>query len=280
MVRRIFRWLARAPHGDIFTMCCTQKVVKGEPLAAARDRFVKRLTPYLAKLKREGMTAGMLTTHIVWSRRSEGWHYHVHLVVQADHNVLSTASLINWWADTGGAEAKNVSSMQSRLIVVAGDPIESLEHDDGQPLFWKESNVTVARSIQYPVRDMLQGVTMFRLGGDPGAIESKMEELYAASTQWKMRRTLGQWRKVPPLAAPAPVKDVEGADDGDAGASSAPCKKSLVGTVSKIWKSARAGNFAARMILKELEASIANSTEFSKRFILFCRSGIERQPTG
>jgi hypothetical protein len=269
MVRRIFDWLAAEAHGDIFTFCLTQRVMPGETLAKARARMRPKERRFLDHLKGAGLLAGASVSHIVWSKYANGWHFHIHLLLEVEHGTWDVESLKELYRTTAYEEVQTNEGVCS-LVVGAGaaDPALGQEHPDLD--FWSESSTALAKAVQYPVRDIAQGVTAEKLGGDSDRVAECVAVLLKHAKGWKLRRTFGRWRKAAPKIAPVVEKD-----DGSgktAAAAAAPAAPTVrLGTVNRLAKAARLGDAKAQDVFRRVEASIRNNTEFGKRFVAFCR---------
>lgn len=279
IARRIFEHLARAPHGDIHSVCLTQRVNTGEALTAARARMEQKARRFLRQMKDHGMTACMISTHIVWSKSGNGWHYHLHLVTEFPAGTRDAGYFTGLWASTAAPEWVQTDAEMVRLVVPAGGAMVDLEGDKGDTHFWKESSHDAARAIQYPVRDMVQGVAVFRLGGDRDKVRECVAALLRESSGWKLRRALGRWRKRPPPLPEDAVRPPEPAAGKPV--SAAPGKKGeVVGQLCRLYRLARHGGSFERSIFKRLELSVGNSSDFAKRFVRFCRRAQEGITSG
>jgi hypothetical protein len=281
MIKRTLGWLAGASHGEIFTMVLTQRVHKGESLVDARARMVPKERSYLAWIKAHGLVSGSLTTHIVWSDRVGGWHYHVHLLLEFPPGVWSVNKLRLLWhgvSAEGGRgrrpEWSQYGADSSRLVVAAGGPISELKDDEGEPDWWTESKGPLAAAVQYPVRDMAQGVSAARCGGDRERVRECVAVLLKYARGWKLRRTFGRWRTKPPVIVEL-EPDADAEKKKAAAGGSAPAgedQRWKLGTVHRIAKQARQGMAGARAVFAALELSCKNNSDFGKRFVAFCRS--------
>jgi len=276
--RRVLKWLGTQPHGALFTMCLTQPVVKGETLRAARNRMVLKERRYLKRCKAAGMVAAMVSTHIVWSKGWQGWHYHVHLFMEFDRRArdpglcpVGCQMLRDWWLDTGRHEHVQAEEDSCRLVMESGRPITSVAGDEGDTDFWTEGDTWAMRAVQYPVRDMVQGVSSLRFGGEQKVMEAAVCQLLTDSAGWKLRRTTGLWRKEPPAAVEVVepvVADVVLSAAAPAGSS----PSSVVGTLSGLYRAAIGGFSDAKTVFRELELNVRNKSDFARRYVRFCRS--------
>lgn len=270
--RRIMGWLGHESHGDIYAVCLTQQVRKGETLKDARDRMAVKQRRFMRWLTRQGMTAGMTTVHVVWSKGGEGWHYHVHVLAELPGGSQTVDSLLAGWRTCAGGEYVVTGEEQSRLVVGGGEAIRELREDGGDSDFWHESHGPVARAVQYPMRDMAQGVSAWRLGSDLDRVREAASEIQKSASGWKLFRAWGRWRLACPAAVAAEVKVDDGAKSEEkSDAAAPPGKPEGVGTVHRVWKEARAGNAFARSVFEALEPTVRNASDFAKRFVKYCR---------
>jgi hypothetical protein len=268
--KRIIGWLANRPHGDLWMVCLTQPVVKGEPWKAAKKRMEPKVREYMRWLTRRGMKAGMTAVHFVWSSRSEGWHYHVHVLADVPGGVLNKEELLRQWELSSKGEKCRTGDEQCRLVTSAGPAIVALQEDGGDADFWSESASGIAKSVQYPLRDLVQGISATRLGGDSGRMKLCAEELLRDATGAKCFRAWGDWRKA------CPVEDEEGEDTDGEGEKKpvAPGAPEPLGFVHRVWRDARKGCEASRDAIRKLERSVRNDSEFAKRLVAYCRSAL------
>jgi hypothetical protein len=260
-------WLAEHAHGDLWQVVLTQPVKTGESLAAARKRMAKKQRNYMRWLTRRGLIGAMTVAHCPWSSRSGGWHYHTHVLVELPAGTMTTTELLQQWVKEGGEGEHRVGEKQARMVLSAGGAIGELKDDTGDTDFWRESVSAVARSVQYPLRDLVQGIAAHRMGGDCGLMKECARELVRESGGWKMFRAWGRWTKA---CVPAEVEkpDAE-VDDGDSGA--VPAGPTPLGTVGRLWRAARAGDAAAREVFACLERSLKNDSDFAARLVRYCR---------
>lgn len=265
--RRILGWVAREAHGDLFAICLTQRVVKGEALAAARARIEKKVRAFMRHTSAAGMTAAMTTGHIVWSVNGEGWHVHTHVLAEFPAGEMSRLRLLWEWARVAlDSRVDFFTELQCRRVAVAGPPIAELDADAGDIDFWNEASSQVARAVQYPVRDMAQSVNAVRLGGGGEALAASARELVRETHGWKMFRAWGRWK------GPAPSKPAEKDDepgDGEDAASAGVVRH--LGTVRGLHRAARRGDPGARAVFQALESTVRNVSDFAARFVKFCR---------
>lgn len=264
--RKVIGWLARAEHGDIWSVVLTQRVRAMETLTEARKRMEAKHRKYMRWATRAGMIAGISSVHIVWSKEQDGWHYHVHILAEFPPGTMSKECLIarmfDGWSDVAGDKSEAV-----RLVVAGGGALVELDQDAGEMDLWCQSESAVVRAVQYPVRDMCQGVSGWRLGGDVERITETVEQLYRVAKGWKLTRCWGRWRQEPPARPVDAAGEAEGAEDG---ASDAPGPKAE-GTVFRLYMRARQGDQWCRELFRALERTVYNNGEFGKRFVAFCR---------
>lgn len=277
--QRIIGWLGHETHGDLWSVVLTQQVRKGESLADARARMATKQRRYMRALTTRGLVAAMTTVHVVWSKAGEGWHYHVHVLAELPGGLTTAAELLEWWGTCAGGEYVQTGEEQSRLVLGAGGAVGELRDDSGDSDFWSESKGPVARAVQYPLRDMAQGVSAWRLGGDLDRVREAAAEIQRTATGWKLFRAWGRWRKACPaaLAATAVKEDAgeEGAEDKKAVPSSG---DEGLGTVHALYRRAKAGEEFAKAIFVALEPTVRNASDFAKRFVAYCRVAINGPP--
>lgn len=270
MIKRVFQWLAVKDHGDLFTMVLTQRVVRGESLPKARARLVAKEQEYLSCLRDAGLISGISVAHMNWSVNAQGWHYHVHLLLELPKGVYSPLRLRALWRALTWGQNTQCRKASSSLVAPAGLPDGSLLDSDGDPDFWSESKNGLAAAVQYPVRDIAQGISSKRIGADRDQVRECVVVLLKHAKGWKLRRTIGQWRKKPP---DPPVSEPEGEKPGAAvaapGSSAAATNH---GTVHRCMRVAQAGSMEMRLLFAFLETSCRNDTDFGRRFVTFCRS--------
>jgi hypothetical protein len=280
IVRRLMQWIATTPHEDIFAICLTQRTDPSEGVVAARARMLRKLRRFMKWLKKADCLAYMRAHHIIASKRGEGWHYHVHLLLEFPGGRMTTQVLIDAYDAAAAPEESTRDPNSCRLVVAAGPAIKELAKDEGQLDFWNESPSAVARAVQYPIRDLAQGVSAMRLGDDGDRLRECVTELVRESNGWRLRDVGGRWKRKPPT----PEDPEEGAEERDASAASSAvpgCEGECrgVGTVHRVMKRALAGDPEARGWLYALECSARNQTEFAKRLVAFCRwAGAGPQP--
>lgn len=273
--RRIIGWLAHEPHGDLWAMCLTQPVVEGEDVGHARVRMAPKQRAYMRWLAGRGLVGAMTTVHVTWSSSSNGWHYHTHILVELPAGSMTDEELREKWRAISSPDAVFIGEKQSRLVQAAGPAIAELAGDTGDTDFWHEAPSNVAKAVQYPLRDLAQGVTAWRLGGDLDQLRECARQLVAQTSGWKMFRAWGRWRKACPAAAePAEVVDET---TGEATGGVAPAKSH--GSVGRVWKEARGGAGWARDAFRLLEAGCKNESDFAKRFVKYCRLAWAVTPT-
>lgn len=275
-VKRVLGWLANAPHGDLWAHCITQPVKKGESLKEARARMDAKVKTYLKAIKGYGIHAGIGVCHIVWSQGHEGWHVHWHWIIERKEGEIDAPSLHGFWADACGPEFSAPSDRSASRILPPGPAMPELCEDNGQVDFWTEGKTAASKAIQYPLRDLAQGLSAWRFGGDPVRLAAATRELVEASKGWKVRRTIGRWRKKPP--EPEVIDAPKEEEPAGAEVVAAPAGKEVVhGSPDRIQRRARKGCVHSRQLLAMLEASIRNNSDFGTRVVRFCRIGLEGQ---
>lgn len=282
--RRIMGWLGYEDHGDLLSICITHKVIPGESLKEARGRMAGKQRKYMRWLTRCGLIAAMTVVHVVWSLKRDGWHYHVHILCELPAGVMTPEKLLAGWKDAAAPEWVSTDEKQSRLVLGAGGAMRELRDDAGDPDFWVEASTAVAKAVQYPLRDVVQGVSQWRLGGDSARVQSCAAELVQEASGWKMFRAWGRWRHKCPAAEAAEVvtapepKPVE--EDGAGKKKAAPGGPKVIGTVTRVWREARKGSEAARAVFRQLEGTVRHNTKFARRFVWYCRHACGPAPGG
>lgn len=287
-VRRVLGWLAYEGHGDLWNVCLTQRVIQGEALRASRDRMAVKCRSFMRWLTRRGLVGATTAHHVVWSKDRGGYHYHVHIVVEVPGGAFTreqgekpgewfSPEMRAEWASIGEVEGERLAPLFCVPLVGAGGAIESLREDGGDAEFWRESTNEVARVVQYPMRDMAQGVSAWRLGGSREMVREVVKDLLWNAKGWKLRRCWGRWRKVCPAAELAakqrddrPEAETPEPDEGKKVVAPGAKGRDL-GTVKRVWLSARAGDAEARAAMKSLELSVRNKGDFAKRLVKYCR---------
>jgi hypothetical protein len=269
MVKRIFGWLAAEDHGDIFSICLTQRVKPGERLSDARARMRRKEKNVIRRYNAAGCVAGCSVTHMIWSKGAQGWHYHVHVLLEMPKGQHTDASILQIWRDNGGEHDENAQQGAVRKVSDAGAADPALAGQSPDVDFWTEAKNGLAAAVQYPVRDIAQGISGSRLGHDPERVAECVAVLLRYAKGWKLRRTWGKWRNEPPeIVAPAAAADSQ---DKPAAAAAPAQAKVSVGTVHRLCRQAVRGCQESRIVFKALEQFCRNNTEFGRRFTDFCR---------
>lgn len=273
IAQRCIAWLAAQPHGWLYSFTLTQRAREGEALADAKRRMERWVQLYTRRLREAGMRGGLLTVHIVWSSNVNGWHYHVHGVVELATG-LGEAWLADLWCGLDPHAGRGDLGAHVRELAPAGPAMTELADDDGDLDFWREASSAAARAVQYPVRDMLQGVSAWRLGG-AASVRACCVELVRHASAWKVHRSMGRWRKSPPPAA------TEATAEGAGQKAGAPAGEMItLGTVDGTYRAALAGVARARAVFEDLERGCRNDGDFGRRLVSFCRRVTGCQPQG
>lgn len=263
IARRCIGWLAAEAHGWLYSFTLTQRVEAGEELVVCRRRMERKITRFTRALREAGFLAGMLTVHVCWSEAAGGWHYHVHGIAELPRG-LGAQWFVDQWVGIGQAAGEGVLSVVARELSAAGPAMADLASDDGDLDFWREASSEAARAIQYPVRDMLQGVAAWRLGGE-SRIRYCLTEITRHAKAWKVHRSLGRWRR----SAPVPeAPEAAAADEEKAGPVG---QVAALGTVQSFVRRARAGDASVIGVFTGLELACRNDSDFGRRFVRFCR---------
>lgn len=277
IVKRIFGWLAAEAHGDIFAMVLTQRCDPTETVPQARARMVPKEKRYLDAMKDKGLISGALVTHPVWSTGSKGWHYHVHLLLELPGGEWTVDDVKALYVEVAGDEEVQVDGRCCELKASAGPADPGLGTDSGDPDFWTERSSGLAKAVQYPVRDIAQGISAKRVGVDRAKVAECVDALLNQAKGWKLRRTFGKWRRPAP---PLPVAPVDEKPESSANAAVCPGKSCVVfGTVHRVARLAAHGCYESRLVIIALEESCHNDTDFGKRFVAFCRAAAPRGVT-
>lgn len=271
VAKKVLGHLATAEHGELWSHCLTQRVRPGESLADARTRMRRKWRSYLRTVRLGGMIACMATTHIVWSQRSGGWHYHVHLLLEFPPGVVCPSILVGWWTATDLTERLSNEESSVRRVIEAGPALEGLANDDGDLEFWSEATSEAAKAVQYPLRDMLEGLSAFRLGSDPAVVRHALEELFTTTSGARLRECYGRWRKKPAAAVPMEPEKVPGDEVAPRAVPGAPAS-CVLGTISILWRRARQGDAESQVIFRALEKTVSNHSDFAGRFVAYCRA--------
>lgn len=269
MVKRIFGWLAAEEHGDIFSICLTQRVKSGERLSDARARMRRKEKNVIRRYNAAGCVAGCSVTHMIWSKVAQGWHYHVHVLLEMPKGTHTPESILQIWRDHGGENVSEAMVGAVRKVSDAGAADPALAGQSPDVDFWTESKSGLAAAVQYPVRDIAQGISGSRLGHDPERVAECVAVLLRFAKGWKLRRTWGRWRDQPPEIV-APAAESQDKKESAAAAAPAPAKVSL-GTVHRLCRQAIRGCKESRVVFTALEQFCRNNTEFGRRFTDFCR---------
>lgn len=294
-VRRVQGWLGWCDHGDLFNVCFTQRAVRGESVAHARSRMAWKLRSFMRWATREGLVAGMTVHHAAVSGHPKSlgaWHYHVHALLEFPAGTFPTVEsedrgkkvqtnslLAAQWVAIASRKGEEVSPLWHHRLLAAGPAIVALRDDTGDPDFWSESKDGVAKVIQYPMRDLAQGISAWRVGGDPVTVAERVHELVRDGRAWKMRRAWGRWRRRCPEEAAAAQLE-EGGPEEEGTESAPPAAAKPLGTMRRVFLAARAGHAWAREALQGLEGNCRNNTRFARRLVAWVRAGLSRERDG
>lgn len=267
---RVLKHLARTPHGWVYAITLTQRVRPHEAVQHSKRRFERKLRRWNRRMATRGMTASLVSIHITWSLEFGGWHYHAHVLAEFPDR-MEDAEFVKQWLDVRGVEEISEKSQHVRLVVSAGPAIAGLESDGGDVDFWTESKDALAKAVQYPIRDVAQGVSLWRLGGEEG-VGDRARELVREAVGWKQTRSWGTWRNPAP-EPPAPDDEADQTEDAVERKAPKPCAEARAyGTMDRIRREARAGSGFAVELLALLEKGCRHDSEFSRRLLHFVRS--------
>lgn len=221
------------------------------------------------------------------------WHYHAHALLEfpegrfawrdgtdRDEGKRVCDEIAQQWVTIAARKGEHVAPLWNHRLLAAGPCIEGLRDDSGDADFWSESKDAVARVIQYPMRDLAQGISAWRLGQDKESIAAKTFELVRDARGWKMRRAWGRWRKKCPAEIAGMEVKEEAAADEASGESAAPPGATPLGTMRRVFLAARSGQGWARGALIELESSVRNNTRFARRLVAWVRAGLNLERDG
>jgi hypothetical protein len=220
-------------------------------------------------LDRRGLVGAMTAVHITRNDVSQSWHYHTHIIVELPAGTMTKREMLEKWKEIAPDSRVDFEEHQCRLAVTAGPKIEELAKDSGDADFWSEVPSQAAKAVQYPLRDLVQGVTAWRLGGDESQLRAVADELLRSATGWKLFRAWGRWRKNCPAAVAAAKGEAKEGEEGKG----TPGSPTPLGTVLRVWRAARKGDEGARDALRRLERSCRNVSDFARRLVKFCRAG-------
>jgi hypothetical protein len=284
LVRRVMEWLARAPHGDIFAFCGTQPVIENEPLVQARARMVQKMARYWRELRELNVTAAMVAVHCIVSGTRDGWHYHVHYLLEFREGEVTPEQLRALWQRAALPEMVQADPNGCKKLLSAGDAIAEAEQDQGDLDFWSESPSAIVRAVQYPIRDMAQGISSSRLGGDSERQRRYVAELLEVCRSWRMRWTRGRWSKKPPEKE-TPATGTPGLDEAlaasrlaDARCVPGPRERHTLGSIDRLYWMAQRGSFVAFFWFVSLERATRNSSEHAARLVKFCATATRKGP--
>lgn len=190
-IRIVFEHLRAREHGTLVHMVLTQPVVTGERLAETRQRLEAK---WKALGNREvfGLTAGLLTEHVKWSRYG-GWHCHYHLLGEFASEGRAKDLSSAWVRRGSGVEQQRVTEPYIRVVAEAGDKI--VDVDAGQGDLWSEAKEAVSIALQYVLRDVCEGASAASTEVIP---ETAFEDLVFLMGSVKLHRRLGRWRETVP----------------------------------------------------------------------------------
>lgn len=191
-VRHVMEHLERGPHGSLWHLVMTQRVVRGEPVSETKRRFEALWRQWIRRFRRMGAVAGLRSTHCVWSRYG-GWHYHAHFFMElpglaADCWDTAEAMREAWCTLRDAKEGVKGDAGFCRLVVDQGDGLPRDESSQGE--FWSDPSDDVARAVQYVVRDVCQSLEAWNLDSALDRISEFVD--MAANAQFS--RMYGWWR--------------------------------------------------------------------------------------
>lgn len=230
-----------------------------------------KLNRTMKALRRAGMTSSMKAIHIIAARGGKGWHYHVHLLLEFPAGAASPEMLRRIYFQCAKPELCFATPDSSRLVIAAGPAIPECAADDGNLDFWNESESALVRAVQYPIRDLAQGVNAVRLGNDRARVRECVHELLVHGGGWKLRQTSGRWRKYPPAEPERERPPEHEPAESDSGSTPPPSQAVAYGTIISLFKRAVRGDAEARNLFRSFELTARNRSDFARRFVRFCR---------
>ncbi|MBA7656192.1 hypothetical protein ES703_64107 [subsurface metagenome] len=263
-LRKVEHHLAVEPHGYLYHMVLTQRVLHYEKLVESASRFNakwKRMRPWLGQ---QGMTAALATIHINWSRKG-GWHYHMHLFLEITSLLARESVEKVWWRLLEEMDhTEKAAPCFLRKLADPGPALSELFESAGQVEFWSEASSEMGTALQYPLRDILAGVTNWSLGE---ADAKRMEELVRDTQSMQSHRTYGRWR--------LPVTPAE-EEDEDAEVERIREEVNTMGWLSlgimdQVQVAACVGTSFCVEGLMWLERNVRNESVFGRRVVNFCR---------
>jgi hypothetical protein len=249
--------LAAFPHEDLFGAVFTQRVIRGEKLDEAWERFTKGWAAMLQWLTRRGLKGGFIALHIVRSQAWGGWHVHGHAVLEVMGGIPE--GIGKYWdrqcrrLDPGYIEGKEI---WVKSYCGAGPAMGDVE-DDGGDLFEEHSN-KVVRGLQYALRELMGGIERYE---DEDAI-GFIAELFDGTGGKKLRRLLGDWRLTVAERAERDGVEIE----GECGLREHP-EEFEVDTVDRVYYRALDGDSVMKQVLVGLERGVRNTTAMTRRLV-------------
>jgi hypothetical protein len=256
---RVVGHLSSEPHGQIWHMVLTQRVIPEESLAKARKRFGSSWKAFYVILRKLGMQSALATYHVMPSS-VKGWHFHCHVLIEFADGVdgAKVEGLLDgaWFKALGDGETQR-KPLFMRKVSDPGPAFDGLT-GDVQMEFWAESRNPVEVVLQYVLRDVLQGVEgwISRISTDVGC-----EEFAEALSHAKLHRLYGVWRKK--LVEEA--KDEAGSSEGSTTVGSSAVRKckdteiwSSVGTMDEVLHWAKNGMGVGLDVVRRLLGRSAN----------------------
>lgn len=189
---RVCGHLSSGPHGELWHIVFTQRVIPTETLLEARERFAKAWKRMYGVLRRMGMVSALATYHVTPSS-VKGWHFHCHVVAELGDGVSGEACYKEWddaWFSFLGDGESQRKPLFVRQVSTAGAALEGLK-GERQMEFWNESVSQAEVLLQYVLRDILQGVEgwIAKMSTDEAC-----EQFAGALAGAKLHRLYGVWR--------------------------------------------------------------------------------------
>jgi hypothetical protein len=267
VLRKVEGHLSQRPHGAIDHVVLTQKVVDGEPLPGARDRFEKKWKKMYRSLKELGFRSMLVTWHVKRTRMA-GWHYHAHLVIEWPDGVSAEdkcLAISEAWRCVVAKAEEPTHPVFYRHVAPEGAALTTLAKD-GQSEFWAVSPDPIGELMQYCVRDVVQGIESWVEGVEGGQL---IEEFMQGVADAKLHRLYGQWRD-----AVVEVEEAEEESGKDPEKATDETKGEMgwlrLGSMDAVIKEAKEGITACREFLKAVASNYSNKSGVSVRLDRVC----------
>lgn len=264
-LKRATSFLSARPHGEMWHLVFTQDGNSAEKLVETRARFEAAWRKAYRKMQADGMTGGLGTYHCV---RSHGgfWHWHLHVIAEFAPGVDGKDAYKRYrkyWAKAKGEEGEGRLPLFGRPICGPGPAMIGLAGDSQMDL-WNESENEVEKTLQYALRDVLQGTE--RWVKEVQTIE-QVEEFCVGLDSCKLHRFFGEWRKKPEAVESEKPTTEQGVKEKNAPGTVAGERKVFewIGTMDQVMWLAHEGNPSMREGLRRLLAVSMNQGSVAAR---------------